>query len=217
MPNLHKPLAAALLVLLAAACAAPGDQGASPSAPPTMEPTPEPAAAPMAAAAALAAPANRDLGTGALAPPPEGVAPDARGFDFWLGEWECYTPAGQLAGTNTVTVDWGGRVLQEHWRGAGGGSGTSLNTFDATRGVWHQTWMGAGGSILYLDGGLDAEGRMVLEGTRPPLTGNGDILHRIVWTPDGADVLQKWTYSSDGGMTWGVAADLVYKRKGRDG
>ena len=38
---------------------------------------------------------------------------------------------------------------------------------------------------------------------------------RITWTPEGANVHQVWTYTTDGGATWGTAADLVYKPVGR--
>lgn len=158
--------------------------------------------------------ATPDALDGSLVRPAEGD-PNVRAFDFWIGAWECYDPQGNLAGTNTVTLDWNERVLQEHWQGVQGGTGTSINMYDPTLGIWHQTWMGDGGYLLRLDGGLDDEGRMVLEGTRPLQTGDGEALHRIVWTPEGENVHQKWTYTTDGGATWGVAADLVYKPAGR--
>ena len=69
-----------------------------------------------------------------------------------------------------------------------------------------------GGMLLQLDGGLDAKGRMVMEGTRPRRDGKGEATHRITWTPKGNTVHQLWTYSLDAGATWQTAADLIYSK-----
>src|SRR5918996_1555494 len=47
------------------------------------------------------------------------AAPEYRQFDFWLGDWNVYNPAGALVGTNRVTREFDGCVLQEHWVAAG--------------------------------------------------------------------------------------------------
>ncbi len=125
-----------------------------------------------------------------------------RQFDFWLGEWEVRTEDGQFAGTNTITQIHGGCALREQWVSAGGGSGESFNIYDAARNTWHQTWVDAQGTLLLLDGGLDASGRMVLRGERP---GPDDVvvLNEITWTPgEDGTVLQVWSASTDAGATW---------------
>mgnify|MGYP000347597795 CR=1 FL=1 len=138
----------------------------------------------------------------------------ARAFDFWLGDWQCHGPDGSLGGHNTITLEAGGRALQEHWVGAGGGVGTSLSFLDAGTGTWHQTWIDNSGGTLYLDGGPDETGAMVLEGTKERRDGGGLVRHRVVWTPDAnaGTVRQHWTWTIDDGATWGTAADLVYSR-----
>lgn len=113
----------------------------------------------------------------------------ARQFDFWVGSWECYGQSGLLAGTNEVTLGYGGRALQEHWQGASGGGGTSLNMYNPARRVWHQTWCDDSGTLLLLDGGLTEKGAMRLEGSGPKRPG-GAVLHRVVWTPKGENVQQ---------------------------
>jgi hypothetical protein len=136
----------------------------------------------------------------------------AHDFDFWVGDWECRDPDGKLDGTNRITLECGGRVLQEHWADTGGGVGTSLNIWDPVAGTWHQTWVDQYGTLLQLDGGLDEAGRMVMRGTRPRRDGGGEVLHQIMWTPDAGagTVHQLWTWSIDDGGTWSVAADLTY-------
>jgi hypothetical protein len=141
-------------------------------------------------------------------------------FDFWLGEWDVFGPAGQQVGTNSITPLFEGHesgMLQEHWRGSGGVEGRSINGYDAARGCWHQTWMDSTGGVLHLDGGLQ-DGAMVLEGWGPGGT-DLDVVdrQRITWTregPDGTEVRQLWESSSDDGLTWTVAFDGRYRRRG---
>ncbi|MDQ6926630.1 MAG: hypothetical protein M3154_10405, partial [Candidatus Eremiobacteraeota bacterium] len=101
-----------------------------------------------------------------LARPIPCAAPQDRQFDFWAGRWDVTDNAtGKPAGTNDVTREYRGCVLQEHWRGVDGSQGSSFNHYDAARKLWHQTWVDNGGGILYLDGGLH-NGSMVLSGKR---------------------------------------------------
>jgi hypothetical protein len=131
-----------------------------------------------------------------------------------VGEWEVATPDGRRAGTNLIESTFGGCVLRESWRGAGGMTGTSLNGYDAGDGRWHQTWMDSNGLRLELSGGMSG-GKMVLQGERPS-TERPDtpILHRISWEPrlDGS-VHQLWEISNDGGASWNVAFDGRYTRQ----
>lgn len=175
---------------------------------------------------ALAALAFAALPCAALAQSPSpGAAPVAsarpapcasardRQFDFWLGDWTVTDNAsGKPAGTNRITSELRGCVLQEHWSGAGGGHGTSFNHYDAARKRWHQTWVDDSGGILYLDGGL-RNGAMVLAGRRPGRNGR-TITDRITWTPrpDGS-VRQWWQISRDGGATWTTAFDGIYRHR----
>lgn len=151
------------------------------------------------------------------APPKPCSATENHQFDFWLGDWDVFNPAGKKVGENRITREEGGCLIHEHWRAVGDGStGQSFNTYDLGRGVWHQTWVGSGGSVLLLDGGLK-DGSMVLEETRPSLRHPGAMVHhRITWTPlpSGA-VRQLWEASTDGDKTWKVLFDGHYVRKNR--
>jgi hypothetical protein len=140
------------------------------------------------------------------------TAPQNRQFDFWVVRWRVTDAATKkFDGTNEITRELNGCVLQEHWKGTGGSAGTSYNLYDASRKRWHQTWVDNSGGILQLDGGLK-NGSMVLEGARPA-RGGKTVLDRITWTPrpDGS-VRQWWQASRDGGATWTTQFDGVYRR-----
>jgi hypothetical protein len=145
-------------------------------------------------------------------------APEARQFDFWLGDWVVVgvpgTPgAGRTLGHNRITKIAAGCGLSEHWRGASGLQGHSLNAWDAAGGVWRQFWVGGDGVVLQLSGGLVA-GRMQLEGVLPG-AGGGEQRQRIAWTPnpDGS-VTQRWDTSDDAGASWQLAFLGLYRRSG---
>lgn len=129
------------------------------------------------------------------------AAPEHRQFDFWVGSWTVTdSSGGTVYGQNDVIRIAGGCGLREHWRAARGGEGLSLNVYQPALGHWTQFWVGAA-VVLQLRGGLDAEGRMVLEGERQ--TPNGPLRDRITWTPLAAGVVrQDWDVSGDGGTSW---------------
>ncbi|HSC46689.1 MAG TPA: hypothetical protein VLG68_01240 [Gammaproteobacteria bacterium] len=134
-----------------------------------------------------------------------------REFDFWLGDWNVSSPDGRLVGHNRVQKSYNGCVLQENWTGVKGGTGSSFNIYDAPRKVWHQTWVDSMGSLLTLEGGVK-DGRMVLSGEQVQPDGK-KLQNRITWTPqkDGS-VRQLWESSSDGGKTWKVVFDGIYRK-----
>jgi hypothetical protein len=141
------------------------------------------------------------------APPPE-----ARQFDFWVGDWEVQNPDGTRAGMSRVERMADGWGLLENWTGAEGSSGKSLNTWIPRLKQWRQFWVGQGG-VLELSGGLNQQGEMVLEGRVTGRDGK-ERINRITWTPhpDGS-VRQYWVQSVDGGVTWTTAFDGLYRKK----
>jgi hypothetical protein len=144
------------------------------------------------------------------------TAAEYRQFDFWIGDWNVIGPDGQLAGTNTITAEYGGCVLQEHWVAAGlpPQIGSSFNTWSAGRKQWHQTWVDSTGGFLLLDGEF-RDGVMALLGEMPG-RGGARVRHRLSWSrpaPVMVEVRLLWVSARPDGKTWTVVFDGRYVRK----
>lgn len=157
------------------------------------------------------------LGAGAQSTPPQAppkpcTSPESRQFDFWLGDWDVFTPDGKQAGTNKITAVYG-CVLHESWKGRGGYEGQSFNRWDAARGVWHQTWVDSSGGIIVIEGGFK-DGVMTLSDAGQPGKKDAKQVNEIAWSrnADGS-VRQHWRTSADGGSTWKTAFDGKYVKK----
>lgn len=146
-------------------------------------------------------------------------AAEHRQFDFWLGEWEVFDPAGKPVGQSRIEQILNGCVIAEHWTSGGNppgaGDGKSFNLYNAQAGQWEQFWVDAQGTRLVLNGHFVA-GSMVLSGQQPkadPKTGVAQR-ERITWTPNSdGSVRQLWESSSDDGKSWTIAFDGQYRRK----
>ncbi len=135
-------------------------------------------------------------------------------FDFWVGEWDVFTPEGNKAGTNRIEETEGGCILLESWTGAGGGTGTSINYYDPSTERWNQLWVSPNGVVIRIAGGL-RDGSMVLEGELVGPEGRSQPF-RGTWTPnpDGS-VRQFFEISADDGATWAAWFDGKYVRSGQ--
>jgi hypothetical protein len=112
-----------------------------------------------------------------------------REFDFWVGEWNVYGTNDAFFGTNVVTSELDGCLVQEHWISGAGFRGRSLNTFDAETGMWHQDWASqvpvpfASTARLRTSGGIE-DGSMVLDDVRQTIF--GPFSDTWTWTSDGS-------------------------------
>ncbi|MFA6984790.1 MAG: hypothetical protein WC213_01105 [Arenimonas sp.] len=153
-----------------------------------------------------------------VAPPAPGSCAGTahRQFDFWLGEWVVTGKAGKIAGHSRIEAILGACVIAEHWSSASGkGDGKSFNLYNRQSGQWEQFWVDGQGTRLLLSGGL-VDGRMVLSGRQlKPDAATGLVQQeRISWTPNGdGSVRQLWESSRDGGKTWAVVFDGMYRRR----
>ena len=133
-------------------------------------------------------------------------------FDFFVGSWSVTTQAGKKIGTDEVTKEYGGCVIVEKWHDAGDpGGGIGLTGYQIGRKTWHQDFMDDGGFVLSIDGALIGT-QMIMRGTDYPSDGKSR-LHRVTWTPrrDGS-VEELWKTSDDGGKTWRVHFDGIFRR-----
>lgn len=140
-----------------------------------------------------------------------------RHFDFWLGEWDV-TGAGATTPTakSKISSKHGGcMVLEEYDVLSGAYTGMSINYYDNVREVWHQSWMANNGVPVYLEGGLNEDGAMVLTDADHAISKASGTINRVTWSShDDGSVRQFWQVSSDGGETWATAFDGLYTPKG---
>ena len=87
-----------------------------------------------------------------------------RDFDFWLGQWEVRSKAGEIQGHNSITAKQKGCLLEEAWTSARGGTGQSINYYNPVTEQWQQLWVDAGSSAINIRGGLK-NGSMELTGS----------------------------------------------------
>lgn len=158
------------------------------------------------------------LAQAGVQPPPAGACGtmNHRQFDFWVGEWEVTDRlSGQPAGTSHVERVYGGCALRENYA-ADGFRGGSLNTYWNGDGRWHQTWMDSAGAFRHFVGGLDGSGRMVMTAEQPhPAVAGKTRLIRLTFTPPGNGTVRQYSdYSDDGGVSWKLRYDFLYRRIG---
>lgn len=141
------------------------------------------------------------------------TAPEYRAFDFWLGTWDVRAVGATTPpASNRITAEHGGCVILEQYANASY-TGMSINFYDQATGKWHQSWMSNAGGAVYLEGGLNEHGAMVMSDADLPVSGITGIVNRVTWTPnDDGSVRQHWETSSDGGATWSTVFDGTYTR-----
>ena len=151
------------------------------------------------------------LAATAGAQPPEPCAhPENSQFDFWLGTWDVVTN-GNVTGRNVITREHNGcTVLEQFHATQGPFEGSSFNWYDPAEGRWRQVWVDNSGTRLDLIGGIEGDS-MVLSGMR--VAQGRTVADRITWTPnpDGT-VRQVWDQTTDGGETWTVLFDGLYRK-----
>jgi hypothetical protein len=140
--------------------------------------------------------------------------PRHRQFDFWAGSWRVTDRAGDKTyGNNTISIEQGGCLLRESWRGAGGSSGGSLNYYDPRDQMWHQLWVDKGASIITIAGNME-DGSMVLTGNIYYLAERRQADFRGTWTPLPDGRIRQFFEERDGEGKWQPWFDGYYLRAG---
>lgn len=146
------------------------------------------------------------------APRPDCAGAPYDQFDFWIGEWDVFTPDGKKAGDNVIAPEEGGCVLVERWADMRSGTGQSYNFYDPGLGKWRQVWVSRGATIDYA-GGLDASGAMVLEGEIAYRNGT-TAAFKGTWTlEDDGTVTQYFQQFDDAKKKWTDWFKGTYRRK----
>jgi len=139
--------------------------------------------------------------------------PEARQFDFWLGEW-ALSWADSGRGTNTISKELDGCVIRENFRAAGPKAlvGMSVSSFDARTKQWKQTWVDNQGGYLDFVGEF-AGGTMTLWRDAIDPKGN-PVRQRMVFLNIERDSFDwNWQRSRDSGATWETMWAIKYRRR----
>lgn len=136
-----------------------------------------------------------------------------RQWDFWVGEWDVVVNDSTRApaGNNTITARHNGCMLQEEWRSVSGGTGSSTNFYDGARGVWRQLWV-APAYVIDIEGGLDDDGAMVLEGELRTFVSGNVSPFRGIWTELEEGVVNQRFEIRNAEGEWTVWFDGLYLR-----
>ncbi|MCB0264087.1 MAG: DUF1579 family protein [Calditrichaeota bacterium] len=148
-------------------------------------------------------------------------APEARQFDFWIGEWELTWPGGQGGtpegqtgrGVNHVVQYLGECVIFENFSFADSSFiGKSWSVYNLQKQLWQQTWVDNSGGYLLFTGGF-ADGKMELR--TAPFQRNGvTYVSRMVFRNIAANAFDwDWQRSADNGETWQDVWNIHYQRK----
>lgn len=157
--------------------------------------------------------------------------PEARQFDFWLGEWDVqnhnrppnsdnWFATGQA--TNRVYTVLGGCAVVEHWRGyafpqAGHIVGFSVRAWNPDAGRWEAAlyWpIGPNAAFGTPSGGADGDNLVLTNQFSGP---DGSTVHSRLLFTDIAEDSFTWTngISRDGGDTWQASWRMEFTRRPR--
>ena len=136
-----------------------------------------------------------------------------RQFDFWVGEWNVYDTVGNKVGENSIEKLENGCIINEHWRGAGGGTGRSYNYYNKADSTWNQVWIDSQGNNLELKGHAKTN-QMILSSILIPGQKVDFYRNRITWTKNADEsVTQFWEILDKNDKVLSIAFKGIYKRK----
>lgn len=139
-------------------------------------------------------------------------------FDFWIGEWEAFSPKGTLAGYSKISKILDNCAVLEEWtsNGAQNGltfTGKSFNSYNAATKQWQQNWVdNTGGCNEYLTGYFENNAMHLLS---RPFNNNGktSVRRLTFYKLENNYVRQHGEISNDDGKTWTTEMDLEYRPK----
>lgn len=142
------------------------------------------------------------------------LAPEARQFDFWLGNWDLSWEGG--TGKNTITNKFGACVVEENFAADSSADtpdplrGTSVSVYSTQLEKWRQTWVDNQGGYLDFVGGF-SDGKMTL--SREAARKGETYYQRMVWYNISEDSLDwNWERSKDG-VVWKTQWKIHYQRR----
>lgn len=139
--------------------------------------------------------------------------PEAKKFDFWVGEWNVFGLTGVKVGESNIQKILKGNVILENWSGSSGVEGKSFNHYHMDSERWIQYWVDQGSGRIYFEGNFDPEQNAMVYFEQVDKDSK-EPLRRLTFfdvSPD--SVRQLSELSSDFGKSWNVEYDFMYVRK----
>jgi len=133
-------------------------------------------------------------------------------LDFWIGEWDVFVGDDQV-GTNRIERILGGAAVLEHWVSSEGERGESVFYYLPDTGQWRQVWMVQGARVVKEKLGTPVERGLRFEGSARFLEGEERPDRTTLTLEVDGRVRQRIETSRDGGQTWAVTFDAVYRRR----
>jgi hypothetical protein len=169
----------------------------------------------MLATAPLAAQTTAAPITPGAPPRPAHVCTTAayRAFDFWVGKWDVYGPAGRLVAHSLIESVYDGCGIRENWMPLGGAGGGSLSVYVPAKKQWEQFWIDSGNTRALFTGSWNGSA-MVIQGVWPsaPANASGPITRMSYSKNADGSVRQFGENSMDGGTTWTPSFDFTYRK-----
>jgi hypothetical protein len=156
--------------------------------------------------------AESQVGKSAPANPAAGCeVPEYRQLDFWLGDWDTFDPDSTTSVARAhIDLIAAGCAVHELYEQTDGLIGDSILSFDPVRKLWQQTWVTNHGSLMVIAGPFK-DGALTLEGTMHFRNGTS-VLQRVTWKAEGSGVRESSVVSKDGGKSWELAFDVLFKK-----
>jgi hypothetical protein len=142
-----------------------------------------------------------------------------RQFDFWIGEWEAFTPDGKKAGDSKISLILDSCIILEEWTSASvvkgiRYAGKSYNTYNAVKNKWQQYWVDNAGGVTEYFNGHYSDKKMIVETDNEKQANDTFKIQKMTFYDLGRDKVRQHGESSlDGGKTWTTDFDLEYRRK----
>lgn len=153
----------------------------------------------------------------AVTPPPACESPEHKQFDFWLGEWDVYrSDNNKLVARSLIEKLYAGCAVRENWMPIGRTGGGSLNSWRPERKKWVQTWTDSSNNWHEYSGGLEGR-KMVLTGSSAKPSDPASTVRMTFEPKTDGSVVQTGYQSPDGGKSWSVEYQFIYRPAAKPG
>ena len=143
--------------------------------------------------------------------------PEAKKFDFWVGEWNVFNPQKQKAGDSRIEKILNGAVILENWTGINGYTGKSFNYYNMDKKKWVQFWVDQNSASTYFEGNYDSTKNAIVYYSYDHVKDISPFIRKLTFYNLSSNEVRQFSQrSSDKGKTWSTEYDFSYIRKEND-